>query len=118
MRDTPDSSQRPGVAAGGTGADEPSGIVSRPLRRIAGQSGWLLSGQLAQGALALVQAIVLTRALGVRGYGLFVLVIVSVTAVVQLLDSRVWEALTRYVPLFRARVILRFLYRLNNFDSE
>ena len=91
------------MAAGGSGEDEASGIVSRHLRRIAGQSGWLLGGQLAQGALALVQAIVLTRALGLRGYGLFVLVMVSVTAVVQLLDSRVWEALVRYVPLFRAR---------------
>jgi O-antigen/teichoic acid export membrane protein len=91
------------VAAAGAAEGEPTGIVSSHLRRIAGQSGWLLGGQLAQGALALVQAIVLTRALGVRGYGLFVLVMVSVTAVVQLLDSRVWEALTRYVPLFRAR---------------
>ena len=71
-------------------------------RRIARHTSWLLAGHVVMTAMLLGQAILLTRTLGASGYGVFVLVMTYVVTVRELLDSRVWEPILKFVPQFQA----------------
>ena len=53
-------------------------------------------------ALAFLQGVMLTRALGAQGFGRFSLVITFVLVVTQVFDSRIWESIIKFVPQFRA----------------
>ncbi|UCH85314.1 MAG: oligosaccharide flippase family protein, partial [Candidatus Latescibacterota bacterium] len=76
-----------------------SGIGQRLIRNTA----WLFSGQLAVAGITVLQGIILTRSLGLGGYGSWALVTGYVLAISQLFDFRTWETLIRYVPLFKSR---------------
>jgi O-antigen/teichoic acid export membrane protein len=53
--------------------------------------------------ITVLQGIILTRSLGLGGYGSWALVTGYVLAISQLFDFRTWETLIRYVPLFKSR---------------
>ena len=76
--------------------------AATPGRRIARHTGWLLGAHLVIGAMLLAQAIMVTRALGRESFGVFVLVAACVLTVAQMLDWRIWEPITKYLPEFRA----------------
>jgi len=76
--------------------------VATPGRRIVRHTGWLLAAHLVIGAMLLAQAIMVTRALGPESFGVFVLVAACVLTVAQMLDWRIWEPITKYLPEFRA----------------
>jgi O-antigen/teichoic acid export membrane protein len=71
-------------------------------RRIARHTGWLLAGHVLMTVMLLTQAIILTRTLGAAGYGVLVLVMTYVVTLRELLDSRVWEPILKFVPQFQA----------------
>lgn len=50
----------------------------------------------------LIRAALLTRSLGLSNYGVWALVVTYVSTVSQLLDSRVFEAMIRFIPQFRS----------------
>ena len=72
-------------------------IVERILRN----STWLLSGQAIVSLLGFIQVIVITRTLGTTQYGIFALIVAYTTIIYQLLDSRLWETIIKYVPFFQ-----------------
>jgi stage V sporulation protein B len=71
------------------------------LQRVLRNSGWLLGAELVSGVLLFAQAVMITRALGVEGYGVLALVTALVLAVVYLFDSRTWETIIKFVPQHR-----------------
>ncbi len=73
-----------------------------PGRRVARHTGWLLAAHLVSGVMLLAQAIMVTRALGRESFGVFILVVSLVMTVAQMLDWRIWEPITKYLPEFRA----------------
>jgi len=73
-----------------------------PGRRVARHTGWLLAAHLVSGVMLLAQAIMVTRALGSESFGVFILVVSLVLTVAQMLDWRIWEPITKYLPEFRA----------------
>ncbi len=75
---------------------------STPGRRVVRHTGWLLAAHLVIGAMLLAQVIMVTRALGRESFGVFVLVASCVLTVAQMLDWRIWEPITKYLPEFRA----------------
>jgi O-antigen/teichoic acid export membrane protein len=79
-----------------------SACSESPTKRLLRHSGWLLAAQLVASVSTIVQALIVTRALGATSYGIYVLVIASVAFVNRLFDSRVWQAVAKYVPEFRA----------------
>ena len=70
------------------------------FRKVLQNAGILLSAELVNAILNLVQAIIITRALGTRQYGILVLVMTYAILVNQLAESRVWETGTRYITQF------------------
>ncbi len=76
--------------------------TATPGRRVARQTGWLLAAHLVFGAMLLAQAVMVTRALGRESFGVFILVVSLVLTVAQMLDWRIWEPITKYLPEFRA----------------
>ncbi len=76
--------------------------ATTPGRRVARHTGWQLGAHVAVTVMLLVQAVLITRALGSARFGELVLVTSWVLAVAQFLDWRIWEPITRYVPEFRA----------------
>ena len=76
--------------------------AATPGRRVARQTGWLLAAHLVFGAMLLAQAVMVTRALGRESFGVFILVVSLVLTVAQMLDWRIWEPITKYLPEFRA----------------
>ena len=85
-------------------SDNPRGSADTAgaARRVAANSGWLLAAQLVAAALGLVEAIAITRSLGASGFGVIALVTAYVLTVSQLLGSRVWEAIIKFVPEYEA----------------
>ncbi len=73
------------------------------LKRILRNTGWLFSAQILTATLALLQGVMLTRALGPERFGVCALVVTFVLLVIQVFDSRIWESIIRFVPQFRAR---------------
>jgi len=73
------------------------------LGRLAANSAWLLGANCVIVPASLAQGIVLARALGASEYGVLALVIALVAVVQQLLDSRIWEAATKFVVEFRTK---------------
>ncbi len=76
--------------------------AATPGRRVARHTGWLLAAHLVFGAMLLAQAVMVTRALGRESFGVFILVVSLVLTVAQMLDWRIWEPITKYLPEFRA----------------
>ncbi len=76
--------------------------AATPGRRVARHTGWLLAAHLVFGAMLLAQAVMVTRALGRESFGVFILVVSVVLTVAQMLDWRIWEPITKYLPEFRA----------------
>lgn len=90
------------------------------LKRIIRNSSMLMSANVVVSLIVLVQAAVVTRALGAEGFGLLTLVTTFVLTVDQLLDSRVWEAVIRYVTRYheqgdvtRASAALKLFYLID-----
>ncbi|PJF40150.1 MAG: hypothetical protein CUN54_06350 [Phototrophicales bacterium] len=93
------------------------------LRRITQNAGWLLSGQLIAGGLSFLQIVIITQVLGAGGYGIVAVVIAYTNIVYNLVDSRLWETIIKYVPHFqeqhddaRALATIKFCY-LTDFVS-
>jgi O-antigen/teichoic acid export membrane protein len=76
--------------------------TATPGRRVARHTGWLLGAHLVFGVMLLAQAVMVTRALGRESFGVFVLVASCVLTIGQMLDWRIWEPITKYLPEFRA----------------
>ncbi len=76
--------------------------AATPGRRVARHTGWLLAAHLVSGVMLLAQAIMVTRALGRESFGVFILVASCVLTIGQMLDWRIWEPITKYLPEFRA----------------
>ncbi|MEQ9411657.1 MAG: lipopolysaccharide biosynthesis protein [Fuerstiella sp.] len=74
-----------------------------PLQRVMRHSRWLLVAQLVTSTASIIQAMILTRALGATSYGLYVLMFAFVTFINNALNSRVWQAISKFVPQYRAR---------------
>ncbi len=77
-------------------------VAATPGHRVARHTGWLLAAHLVFGAMLLAQAVMVTRALGRESFGVFILVVSWVMTVAQMLDWRIWEPITKYLPEFRA----------------
>jgi O-antigen/teichoic acid export membrane protein len=69
----------------------------RRLSHLLADSGRVLSANVVGGALALLQSVVVTGALGIEQYAVFVLVVGSVTVINQLTSFRMNEFVVRYV---------------------
>jgi O-antigen/teichoic acid export membrane protein len=72
------------------------------LGRVAANSAWLVGANGLVYLLALLQGVVLARAMGPSGLGVLALVVSLVTVVQLLVGSRVWEAVTKFVVEFRS----------------
>ena len=72
-------------------------------RRVARHAGWMLSTQVLAAAMRVAQAVMVTRALGSDDFGVLVLAVTWTLTVGQLLDSRIWEPVIKFVPQFRAQ---------------
>ncbi len=79
------------------------GDPASPQRRVLRHSAWLFAAQVVTAVLMLAQGLILARALGVAPYGAWALVTTYVLTVNQFFDCRVWEALIKFVPEYRAR---------------
>jgi len=73
------------------------------LGRVAANSSWLLGSNGVVVAASFAQGIILARTLGASRYGVLALVIGVVAVVQQLLDSRIWEAVIKFVVEFRTK---------------
>ena len=73
-----------------------------PLENVLRNSSWLYATQLISGLLTFVQAVIIARTLGVQAFGVLALVTTYVLLVIQLIDSRIWEAITTFVQRFRS----------------
>lgn len=87
------------------------------LVSIAKNSSILMGSNVLVAGMLIVQAVIMTRALGDRGFGLLTLVTTFVLTLEQLLDSRVWHAVIRYVSRYyeqgdipRASAALKLFY--------
>lgn len=72
-------------------------------RRVARHTGWVLATGVLAAAMRVAQAIMVTRALGRDEFGILVLAVTWTLTVGQLLDSRIWEPVIKFVPQFRAQ---------------
>ncbi len=89
------------------------------LRRVLVNSSWLIGSNTISAALTLALAVVMTHALGVEQYGVLVLITNYTLTIDQLIDSRVWEAVTKFIPQYRetgdigrATAVLKLFYLL------
>lgn len=69
-------------------------------KRLLKNTFWLLGGKGASGIFNALQIIIVARALGVKEYGLMVLVIAYVDILNKLFDFRVWETATKYIGTY------------------
>ena len=83
-----------------TGLDPKMGSSGR---RVARHTGWMLATGVLAAAMRVAQAVMVTRALGRDEFGILVLAVTWALTVGQLLDSRIWEPVIKYVPQFRAQ---------------
>lgn len=73
-------------------------LVFRGLRsRILQDSSVMMAGNWVVMGISLVQSVVLARVLGATNYGLIILAIASVTIIIQFLDIRTGEGLTKFM---------------------
>jgi len=71
--------------------------------RLLSNSGWLLSANGITMVMALAQGLIIARVFGPAQLGIVALVTVYSSTVNQFVDSRVWEAATKYVVHYRER---------------
>ncbi len=63
-------------------------------------ASWLLGDKTASSIFGALQTIIVARMLGVKDYGLLVLVVTYIDLLVQFFDLRVWETATKYIGTF------------------
>ena len=67
------------------------------MGRLASRSGWSIAATAAVTGVLFVETILLARHFGVHGYGVLLLIIAFPEAVLQILDLRIKDALTKYL---------------------
>ncbi len=72
-----------------------------PIIRMFRNAGWLFGGDAITMGIGAVQGILIARFLGADAYGILGLVITYTLFVNQLVDSRVWETVIKFVTQFR-----------------
>ncbi|GAB4274507.1 MAG: oligosaccharide flippase family protein [Candidatus Promineifilaceae bacterium] len=72
-----------------------------PIIRMFRNAGWLFGGDALTMGIGAVQGILIARFLGADAYGILGLVITYTLFVNQLVDSRVWETVIKFVTQFR-----------------
>ncbi len=89
-------------------------------KRLLKNTFWLLGGKTASGLFNALQIIIVARALGVKDYGLMVLVIAYVDIINKLFDFRVWETATKYIGTYlsnsennKARAMVKLSYLID-----
>jgi O-antigen/teichoic acid export membrane protein len=70
------------------------------LKRIFKNTAWLLAGKGFGGILSLVYIAILTRTLGVIGWGQFALITGAASAVITIVSFQTWQVILRYGPNF------------------
>lgn len=79
------------------------GNATTPFRRVLRNAGWLLTGKGLGAVLSLVYLGLATRALGLEGFGQFMLILSTGQAVAALIAFQSWQVVVRYgVPLLGA----------------
>ena len=86
----------------GSAAVRGTELSNRIFRRALANSGWLLGANTLTAVCSLGQSVLLTRALGVRGYGTLTLIVTFVTVVNRLTSFRMNEFVIKYVTDARA----------------
>jgi O-antigen/teichoic acid export membrane protein len=66
------------------------------LKRILKNTAWLLAGKGFGGALSLVYLAILTRTLGLAGWGQFAIITGTATALVTFISFQTWQVIVRY----------------------
>jgi O-antigen/teichoic acid export membrane protein len=87
------------------------------FRRIVVNSGWLLGSNTISLVLNFGLSVIMTRALGAENYGILILMMNYIITIDQLVDSRVWEAVIKFIPQYiesgqlkRATATLKLFY--------
>ena len=75
-------------------------VQKEERRRFVKNTSWLFAAKSAPTAVNFLEVMVLARAIGLEGLGLFTLVVAYVGTVSRLLDLRVWEVAVKYVGEF------------------
>jgi len=75
-------------------------FYDRLFQRLLANAGWLLTSDVVASGLGFTQTIILARVLGVEQFGVFALIQTYSTTVNQFVDSRVWEAVVKFVTKF------------------
>ena len=70
--------------------------VSRSVRNILRNTGWLLGGKGLSGVLSLLYLAIVTRSLGLEGFGKFSLALSAAQAVELLVSFQSWQIVVRY----------------------
>ena len=73
------------------------------IRRLMEDSSWGFASTIVSLGLQLAETVILARFLGADVFGMFVLITAYPEVVLQLMDSRVREAMTRYLMVFLVR---------------
>ncbi len=76
-------------------------VDDTPLIRLFRNAGWLFGGDAVTMGIGVVQGILIARSLGVEMFGALSLITTYTLFVNQLIDSRVWETVIKYVSQFR-----------------
>ncbi|OCC22467.1 hypothetical protein MB02_16540 [Croceicoccus estronivorus] len=66
------------------------------IRRVLGNTGWLLSGKGVNAALSLIYLALATRALGLEDYGRFALVVSLAQAITGIVTFQAWQLVVRW----------------------
>ncbi|HMR66180.1 MAG TPA: oligosaccharide flippase family protein [Anaerolineae bacterium] len=93
-------------------------LASDPnFKRLLTNSGWLLSGDSLTLVFNFLQGILVARLLGPEQFGILALITAYTTAVNQLVDSRVWETVIKFVTRYleakdfvRATAVVKLCY--------
>ena len=67
-----------------------------PLRRIFANTAWLLGGKTLGGVLSFVYLAILTRSLGLKGFGHFALIFGTAQALIAIAGFQTWRIVVRY----------------------
>lgn len=79
----------------------PSGAQFQVLRKLMANASWLFAGNSFGVALGVIQGLVVARFLGVESFGIFALISSLTASINQIVDSRVWETVVKYVHKFK-----------------
>jgi O-antigen/teichoic acid export membrane protein len=66
-------------------------------------ASWLLGGKTVASVFAALETVIVARVLGVKDYGLLVLIVAYVDILNNFFDFRVWETATKYIGTFWTR---------------